>query len=457
LHSLIALSVIENPDEHLFKMPASSLIDCCTKACIKNVRSMYSPSSSNSLLTPLGLTDIGHMEYFQVRSILQRIDSPEQLHQIEIHSPQIKGEDAELWRAFIARDIPTWAEKNYVPKNPRKWYDIYCRYKEEQQKDIEAAEATLKESMLGIQKHRATHVSKVVDMKTLPKLPRDPRMLANNGGVPLNKHKGFKKEGASSLAWTAGSKTKLTDGRSVLTRARREAKEISQMSKLAKPTHQLSGRMGQVVRAPPAMVNEYRTANQPALKILSRKTNIVRRSDIRGGIDRPSLEAREARLRALTSGGAGTKRDAAGLPKATMVGSSDEDEDDEYYDEGQPGEDPFDDELKPRTTSSIPSRPSKPPPKSQLSSARPQVSRPRPPHSSSPPLSTSRPAPKPSDVISSIISKPKPRQLGSSPSPPKDARSRSGSPGMPQPPKFMPKKRTEVDIFNRGAKKPKVR
>jgi elongin-A len=376
------------------------------------------------------------MEYFQVRSILQRIDSPEQLHQIEIHSPQIKGEDAELWRAFIARDIPTWSQKNYVPKNPHKWYEIYCRYKKEQQKEIEAAEATLRESMLGIQKHRATHVSKVVDMKTLPKLPRDPRMLANNGGVPLNKHRGFKKEGASSLAWTAGSKTKLTDAKSVLTRARREAK----------------------VRAPPAMVNEYRTANQPALKILSRKTNIVRRPDIRDGIDRPSLEDREARLRALTSGGAGTKRDAAGLPKATMVGSSDEDEDeDEYYDEGRPGEDPFDDEPKSRTTLSIPSRPSKPPPKSQLSSARPQVSRPHPPHCSSPPLSTSRPAPKPSDVISSIISKQKPRQLGSSPPPPKDARSRSGSPGMPQPPKFMPKKRTEVDIFNRGAKKPRVR
>ena len=285
-------------------------------------------------------------------------------------------------------------------------------------------------------------------------------MLANNGGVPLNKHRGFKKEGASSLAWTAGSKTKLTDGRSVLTRARREAKEIRQMSKLAKPTHQLSGRMGQVVRAPPAMVNEYRTANQPALKILSRKTNIVRRPDIGGGIDRPSLEDREARLRALTSGGAGTKRDAAGLPKATMVGSSDEDED-EYYDEDGQREDLFDDEPKSRPRSSIPSRPSKPLPKSLSNSsdslARPQVSRPRPPHSSSPPLSTSRPAPKPSDVISSIISKPKPRQLGSSPSPPKDARSRSGSPGMPQPPKFMPKKRTDVDIFNRGVKKPRVK
>jgi elongin-A len=398
------------------------------------------------------------MEYFQVRSILQRIDSPEQLHQIEIHSPQIKGEDAELWRAFIARDIPTWSQKNYVPKNPHKWYEVYCRYNREQQKEIEAAEATLKESMLGIQKHRATHVSKVVDMKTLPKLPRDPRMLANNGGVPLNKHRGFKKEGASSLAWTAGSKTKMTDGRSVLTRARREAKEISQMSKLAKPAHRLGGSIGQVVRAPPAMVNEYRTANQPALKILSRKRNIVRRPDIGSGIDRPSLEDREARLWALTSGGAGTKRDSAGLPKATMVGSSDEDEDeDEYYGEDAQREDLFDDESKSRPRSSIPSRPSKLPPKSQVSSARPQASRPRPPHSSSPPLSTSRPAPKPSDVISSIISKPKPRQLGLSPPPPKDARSRSGSPGMPQPPKFMPKKRTEVDIFNRGAKKPRIR
>jgi elongin-A len=417
---------------------------------------IISPPLQFSLLTPLGLTDIGHLEYFQVRSILQRIDSPEQLHQIEIHSPQIKGEDAELWRAFIARDIPTWSKKNYVPKNPHKWYEIYCRYKKEQQKEIEAAEATLKESMLGIQKRRATHVSKVVDMKTLPKLPRDPRMLANNGGVPLNKHRGFKKEGASSLVWTAGSKTKLTDGKSVLTRARREAKEISQMSKLAKPTHQLSGRMGQVVRAPPAMVNEYRTANQPALKILSRKTNIVRRPYIGSGFDRPTLEDREARLRALTSGGAGTKRDAAGLPKATMVWSSDEDED-EYYDEDERGDDLFDDEPKNRRKSSISSRPSKPPPQpnsnSSVSSARPQVSRPRPPPSS-PPVS-SRPAPKPSDVISSIISKPKARPLGSPP--PKDARSRSGSPGMPKPLPYIPKKRTEVDIFNRGAKKPRIR
>jgi len=187
--------------------------------------------------------------------------------------------------------------------------------------------------------------------------------------------------------------------------------------------------------------------------------NIVRRPDIGGGIDRPSLEDREARLRALTSGGASTKRDAAGLPKATMVGSSDEDED-EYYDEDGQREDLFDDEPKSRTKSSIPSRPSKPPPqslsKSSVSSARPQGSRPRPCHSSPPPI-FSRPAPKPSDVISSIISKPKPRQLGSSPPPPKDARSRSGSPGMPKPPMFMPKKRTEVDIFNRGAKKPRIR
>ena len=75
--------------------------------------------------------------------------------------------------------------------------------------------------MMGLKKERETHVSKVVDLRALPKVPKDPRMLANNGGVPIGKARGFKKEGVSSLMWTAGSKTKLTDGKSVLTRARR--------------------------------------------------------------------------------------------------------------------------------------------------------------------------------------------------------------------------------------------
>lgn len=180
----------------------------------------------------LALVDVGDFEYWKLRSILQRVDSAEQLHQIEVNSPQIQGEDAELWKALIARDIPNWREKNYVPKNPRKWYEVYCKYKKEHRKEIERDEEILRNTMLGIKKEKETHVSKVVDLRTLPKVPRDPRMLANNGGVPLGKSRGFGKETPSTLTWNAGSKTKMTDGKSVLTRARREAKEISQRSKL---------------------------------------------------------------------------------------------------------------------------------------------------------------------------------------------------------------------------------
>jgi len=164
------------------------------------------------------LTDVGSFEYWKIRTVLQRIDSPEQLHQIELRSPQIRGEDAELWRAFIARDIPNWQTKNYSPKNPFKWYEVYVKYKKEQRKEIERDEEILRNSMMGLKRERETHVSKVVDLRALPKVPKDPRMLANNGGVPIGKFKGFKKEGANALIWTSGSKTKLTDGKSVLTR-----------------------------------------------------------------------------------------------------------------------------------------------------------------------------------------------------------------------------------------------
>ncbi|PMD32786.1 hypothetical protein L207DRAFT_518613 [Hyaloscypha variabilis F] len=424
-------------------MPAISLVDLCTKACIKNVRS---------------LNDVGSFEYWKIRPILQRIESPEQLHQIELRSPQIRMEDAELWRAFIARDIPNWQTKNYAPKNPLKWYEVYCKYKKEQQREIERDQEILRNSMMGLKKERETHVSKVVDLRTLPKIPKDPRMLANNGGVPIGKSRGFKKEGASSLLWTAGSKTKLTDGKSVLTRARREAKEISQMSKLSRPTHQLKGKMGQVTKAPAGMVREYQQASQPAVRILSRKHNpITKFSGGITGLSGPSLEEREARLRALTSP---AKKDG-GLAE-NLVGSSEDDDDD--FDEV---DDLFDDRpsSRPQASSSSPPRSSKPPPPRHISSNSASASRPpqaavrsRPQASSaSPPLTAARPASKPSDLISSIISKPKaptsslPPRINSGPS----SRTSSPAPGAPRP--MMPRKRPEVDIFNRGAKKQRVR
>ncbi|CAD6504199.1 BgTH12-05933 [Blumeria graminis f. sp. triticale] len=262
-------------------MPVPSLLSLCRKACIKNVHST-------------AFTDVGDLQYNQISDILSFLRSPEQLHQIEEQSPQIKGLDAELWQKFIAKEVPKWAAKNYAPKNPLKWYEVYKRYKREQAEEIKRDEETLRETMMGIKKARDNNLSKVVDLGSLPKLPRDPRMLANNGGVPLSRSS-FKKETPSTLRFAAASKIKMNDGQSVLTRARREAKEIAKMGKLSRPTHQLS--IGRVSKAPAAMVKEYRTANQPAIRILSRRMNSQT-----PGIKDTALEDRENRLRSLTAG-----------------------------------------------------------------------------------------------------------------------------------------------------------
>jgi elongin-A len=389
--------------------------------------------------------DVGDFEYWKIKAVLESIDSPTQLHLIETNSPQICGEDAELWQKFIARDIPKWEEKNYVPRNPLNWHKVYKKYKKEQQEKIKQDEEELKARMAGIQKERGKNVSKLVDIRLLPKIPKDPKMQYN-AGVKIGK-RGVKKDSPSSLVWSAGSKTKLTDGKSVLTRARREAKEIGQRSKLSMPTHQLVGRAGQVRKAPAGMVDEYKRAAQPPLKILAKRKSPVGTLSASG----PSLEEREKRLRALTA-----QRKNLHALEETVVGSSDSEEEVDSMDE------------------LFAERPKAPPPSRKAptpSSSRPHPSQDRgrqsqPAPSSSPPRSGDRGGdPKPSDLISSMISKPKPRPLprsiGSSPVPSRGSspagfrRSPSPSHGDRKPP-LIKRKRPEVDIFNRKVKRPRV-
>lgn len=405
-----------------------------------------------SPLTTPGLVDVGDFEFWKIQPILARIEDPEQLHGIEQRSQQIKGEDAELWKAFIRRDIPNWKDKNYIPKNPTKWYEIYCRYKKEHRKVLEKDEEDLKARMAELNKKKATNVSKIVELRKLPKVPRDPRMMANNGGVPIgrNKETGVIRRSASTLSWTSGSKTKLTDGRSVLTKARREAKEISQMGKLAKPTHQLKGSVGQVKQAPAGMVNEYRRDRLPAhapVKILSKKRNVP--GQFEGSLGGPSLEEREKRLRSLTM----SRAQDFGAVAATLVSSDDEEDD---------LEDLFDEKPKQsnRPTSTTTSRTSLSQSSSHTSIIRSQPRQQPTPSPSS--ASPAKPRPKPSDLISSIISKPTPKPSSyastlirsSTPT----TFSRSPSPGHGEPSRMMIKKRPPPDIFNRAAsKKPRAR
>lgn len=415
---------------------------------------VFTTSFSNDISD---ITDVSEVEYWKLRTVLLRLESPAQLHEIETNSPQIRGEDAELWRNFIARDFPRWELKNYVPKNPLKWYQVYLKYKKEQQLEIAKDEEILRASMGQLKKAKETNVSKVVDLRALPKVPRDPWMMATNGGVPISRGAGlFKKEGPSSLVWSAGSKTKLTNGKSVLTRARREAKEISQRGKLAKPTHELRAQAGQVRKAPAGMVNDYRRASEPPIKILSRKKIPVGNPSSSTG--RLSLEERESRLSAAQSGVSQQKYTARA--DETLIGSSDEEEEldtDVTFNE-RPKARPRPATSSPHLSAASPHTSASPSrPVASSSSQRPTSNPPR-------PLSSlSGTATKPSSYTSPATNRPTaaPRPAGSPPSstsPAAQHRSPSPSHGEKRPTVGVVRRRVEVDIFNRGpAKKPRVR
>lgn len=332
-------------------------------------------------------------------------------------------------------------------------------------------------SMAGIKNKRMANVSQVLDLRSLPKLPRDPKMQYD-AGVKIGR-KGFKKDAPSSLVWSGGSKTKLTDGKSVLTKARREAKEMSQRNKLAKPTHQLGGRLGQITKAPAGMVSEYRRSGEPPLKIMSQKQHFASANEGQLRASGPSLEEREKRLRSLNSPRkpvnfnsdlqererlrALTSAKIYTPPAGATILSSGSDLD---------TEDSFDDlfdesprSAKPSTSSRQHSTPSSTYPRldqSSSSSRKPpskerdrQYIRP-----SSPPFRSST---KPSEVISSMIRKPRPDPSSSSPpstTPRRSApagvrRSPSPAPGEKKPPMIQRRKRP-VDIFNRTVKRPRL-
>jgi len=271
-----------------------------------------------------------------------------------------------------------------------------------------------------------------VDLKTLPKVPKDPRMLSNNGGVPLGRQRSAK-PGTSMLSWTTGSKTKMTDGRSVLTRARREAKEIQQRNRMVKP---LMSSSGQIRKAPPGMVSEYRKGAETPIRILTKKRpSISSRPSGRGS------DEKEGRLRALITG---SKTDAAIAVKETLVASSDEEEEED----NKGIDDMFGEPRQPAFRPSSKSAPRPPAFKTAPASSPTRKAH----QSSSSPFESSNSGPKPSEIISSFIPRPKAPSTSALLPPTSSPAPRSTTNPV------LARKRPEVDIFMRKpAKKPRVR
>jgi elongin-A len=114
-------------------MPVDSLVNLSLRACCKIHKQ---------------IKDIGPvLPYNVARPFLLKLDNPEQLHALEIQSPQIIGHDAEIWLAMIKRDIPNWEARRHKPNDPKDWWKVYRKLKRDSALEMDAGADMLKAAL----------------------------------------------------------------------------------------------------------------------------------------------------------------------------------------------------------------------------------------------------------------------------------------------------------------------
>ena len=184
---------------------------------------------------------------------------------------------------------------------------MYRKLRQDSEKEVDKDAEILKAAMDGIKSEREKHTSRIVDPKTVPRLPRMGGMRVEGG---RSRAIGSSSGNTSTLTFASGSKTKMLTGKGVLERARREAKELSlfsaRKSLLATPTHKLANKASHIQNAPRGMVDEHRKPPAPIQSDQTPKATTIfaprKRNASEAGISTaPMTEERERRLRAFTN------------------------------------------------------------------------------------------------------------------------------------------------------------
>lgn len=286
-------------------MAPPSLLSMAQRSCIRNIA---------------GLQDVGDVAYELIRPVLKRIDNPQQLRNIEIASPQIADADAELWRAFIARDIPNWEEKIMEPKNPRSWWKVYRKLIREERRAKEEQEEQLMATMMGLDKQKEANQAQIVH-KVIPQ-PGGHKAFAD--GVPNHNVNSWGQPKQPSLQ-------NAKRGKDILNAIRKQSSNAQQQrgfSQTQPAKAMLPGAKSQIARAPEGMVRDYKKPAPPAMArqqgqgsgargtppprvFVSRRVSTAQDRALKEAI-REEQAKKEERLRALASRGA--KASPAALP-----------------------------------------------------------------------------------------------------------------------------------------------
>ncbi|KAG6003213.1 hypothetical protein E4U21_002244 [Claviceps maximensis] len=229
-------------------MSVKSLYELATATCVKNLK---------------GLESIGDfLPYETVRHILLKVESAQQLRQIELNSPQIQGHTGEIWLKLIEREFPLeYKNKAYKPQDPDHWYRVWEKYKKAHDRAIQDSEDKLKNALAGLRQDKEKNTSRIIERKLLPKT------LKLASGKKL--YSGHRDAHSNTLTFNSGSRTKTNNGASVMRKVRREVREIATIhGSLSKPIrvptrHSQQSQLSQLEKAPAAMVNDYQRASQP--------------------------------------------------------------------------------------------------------------------------------------------------------------------------------------------------
>lgn len=282
-------------------MPVESLANLARKACIKNVNS---------------ITDVGDAEYDLVRPVLLRLQNPKQLYELEQVCPQIIGADAEIWKEFCKRDVPNYEKNPQEPANPKSWYKCYQKLYKAGQQEIDADAALLKATMDDIKSKQAEHKAQQVELrgvkvpsglkKNIPTiaLPKGSSVYRGMGHAREYSREPVAKAPAKPVS-TLAKIRKETAAQSHFTAAKQLQRGIIAPRDLrtkALPTTTT------IKRAPNSLIEAHQRAKirepvdptiQPSPMFNPKKRRIEHVGT--GESDSSSREAREKRLRALTS------------------------------------------------------------------------------------------------------------------------------------------------------------
>ncbi|KIW64971.1 hypothetical protein PV04_07265 [Phialophora macrospora] len=210
-------------------MPADSLLDMARRVAGRNVHK---------------ITDIGDVSYNVIRPVLLKIESPEQLYQLELNSPQLVGNTAELWLNFMRRDIPDYELKPHVPKNPTSWYKVYTKLKKEASKAAADAEAVLKATLSGIKSMKEENLAEVVSTER-------GNALYSSTNAP-----GPSRRGRIMYNYMSGrTGSKGANKMTLMEKIRKEARS-AKTGVMGRPMHELQKKHNGVVSAPAQFVED---------------------------------------------------------------------------------------------------------------------------------------------------------------------------------------------------------